>query len=333
MGSSVVSVGNQIQSVNARPKERMRQRNEDAKILIPLLAKRAYHLPRNNWCQDWIQYMRNNHPFFGICCHYRMHPLGMGQRVIILIGSIAFGLAITNVVALYFAFDRDDNYDDIVFSFEFGNATSIPEEYRHVEVTTGMMILWTFGSGVHSFFDLLIWSISTCSCCHPGGHLHCLGCMKNFGSYFVVGLVMVIVAFATFLVVWRAAQESHEQYLEEKERLGYGNDDTYPSWEEVRSVASFEFLVSYAVEVALALFVYYPFLGTVIFSGILGCGRLPFLGGRPLSVRNYKLRLEKERESASSQSLEGSGKKSRLGLRRTSTSTTLSSDNAFEHYP
>lgn len=39
--------------------------------LIPALAWRSYHLPGNSWCQDWMQYYKNNHPVFGICCHHK----------------------------------------------------------------------------------------------------------------------------------------------------------------------------------------------------------------------------------------------------------------------
>lgn len=42
----------------------------------------------------------------------------------------------------------------------------------------------------------------------------------------------------------------------------------------------FAFLIGYAVELTIALFLYYPFTSTVFFSGILGCGRIPILGGR-----------------------------------------------------
>lgn len=42
----------------------------------------------------------------------------------------------------------------------------------------------------------------------------------------------------------------------------------------------YAFLIGYAIELTIALFVYYPFTSTVFFSGILGCGKIPILGGR-----------------------------------------------------
>ncbi len=53
--------------------------------LISLLRRRSMHLPGNNWYQDWIQYIRNNHPLLGICLHHPLHPLRMGQRIYILL--------------------------------------------------------------------------------------------------------------------------------------------------------------------------------------------------------------------------------------------------------
>lgn len=47
----------------------------------------------------------------------------------------------------------------------------------------------------------------------------------------------------------------------------------------------YAFLIGYAVELAIALFIYYFLTSTVLFSGILGCGRIPILGGRPFELR------------------------------------------------
>eukprot|EP00984_Skeletonema_dohrnii_P027860 scaffold17549_cov67-Skeletonema_dohrnii-CCMP3373.AAC.1 len=50
------------------------------RTLVPKFAARAYHLPGNSVCADWLQYMLNNHPVIGICCHHRLHPLKTRQR-------------------------------------------------------------------------------------------------------------------------------------------------------------------------------------------------------------------------------------------------------------
>jgi hypothetical protein len=42
------------------------------------------------------------------------------------------------------------------------------------------------------------------------------------------------------------------------------------------------------VELVLALFVYYPLVGTILFSGVVVCGKIPVLGGRPYEVTVQK---------------------------------------------
>ena len=39
------------------------------------------------------------------------------------------------------------------------------------------------------------------------------------------------------------------------------------------------------MEVALSLAVWYPLMGALLFSGVLRCGKLPVLGGRPYEMR------------------------------------------------
>ena len=51
----------------------------------------------------------------------------------------------------------------------------------------------------------------------------------------------------------------------------------------------FHFLYGYGVELFASLFVFTPFIQTILFSGVLGCGRLPFIGGRPRTVRLNKI--------------------------------------------
>lgn len=111
---------------------------------------------------------------------------------------------------------------------------------------------------------------------------------------------MVVVALATLVVVWRAAEESRKEYEEEMEELGLDDDQAYPKWGEIRGVSSFSFLMGYAIEVAFALFLYFPLFGTVLFSGVLGCGRIPILGGRPLEVRREQKREQKKRANRGS---------------------------------
>jgi hypothetical protein len=269
----------------------------EADMIVPRLAARCYHLPGNNWCQDWIQYMRNNHPVLGMFCHHRLHPIRIGTRVVCLIGSIAFGLAATNFVFLYYAY-RHESLDDVAFTLHFENNTTLVEKKEATFVVThGMITLWTVGGALHSIFDLTIWYMSACACCLPGGFLSACGRFRKLGSYFVIVLVAALVAVASFIVVLRASVVSRKEALAKDEANGPNNDTV--DWGYITSLNSFSFLLGYLVELGLALYLWFPLSGTLLFSGVFGCGLLPFLGGRPSEIRKEercKLRdLELER--------------------------------------
>ena len=265
-------------------------------IIVSRLAARSYHLPGNNWCQDWVQYMLNNHPFLGIFCHHRLHPIGLGTRIVCLIGSIAFGLVATNCVFLYYAHIRK-NLDDVAFSIHLENNTTIIDAREAtITITHGMIALWTLGGILHSIFDLCLWHISACACCLPSGAFSSLGKYRTFGSYFVLITVAVLVAAASFVVVLRASVVSRQETVE-KVAESRQIDPSSVKWGHVSSFESFSFLVSYVVELTLAMLLYFPLVGTILFSGILGCACLPILGGRPVQVRKEQRRQLRELEN------------------------------------
>ncbi len=253
---------------------------------MPRFATRAYHLPGNGLCRDWFQYMLNNHPIIGICCHHRLHPLKTGQRFIILLGSFAFGVAITNVCYLWFISTGRDAKQEI-FSIDLNT-----QESAHYSVTAGLVMLVTVGSGLHTIFDRFVWSLSACRCCRAGGTFETSsvnsvrrGRCQDIGSYLVIFFVVLVIAAATFIVIVRAKMDG-----EETTAIPYIQDNNTTLTDIVQSVKDFEledfsFLKAYCIEFAVSLFLYYPLLDTVLFSGILGCYRLPILGGRPYEVR------------------------------------------------
>lgn len=111
-----------------------------------------------------------------------------------------------------------------------------------------------------------------------------------------------MLSLAIFLVLRRASQDATEQVYYQQEQYGDddvdaadgdGDDDFYVDWEQIDGASSFRFLAKYCVELLLAWFVYFPVIGTIMFSGVLGCGRLPVLGGRP---RDKRLVEEESRE-------------------------------------
>lgn len=147
--------------------------------LVPRLAKRAYHLEEgNSFWTDWVQYQKNTHPVFGICCHHRYHPIRFPQRLIILIGSISFGFALTNCIYLGLL---ENVAHEIPGLESVYNATgtvtenvvsAIQRRYGEFELTQNMIYLLTIGSFMHSTFDMLIWYLMACFCFRPGGCRH-----------------------------------------------------------------------------------------------------------------------------------------------------------------
>ena len=276
-------------------------------VIVPLLARRSYHLPGNTWWGDWCQWFGNNHIFFGICLHHKWHPLEWWERSLALTASISFGLVAIQVVYYYYTNPENAHYRDQVL-WSYGDSTTIA-------VTRGMVWLWTVGGVFHSLFDMLVWNIMACACCQPGGRFgknrlstRC----RDVGSYTLIPVILVLLAMAIYLVLLRASQEGDGQAEDNAnnnnnnqqngQNQGNNNNNNNYWWNggggatddavngvdvnQIQGLESFSFLQGYAMEVALAWCVYFPLLGTILFSGCLGCGgRLPLLGGRPRDIQ------------------------------------------------
>jgi hypothetical protein len=113
---------------------------------IAALKKRAFHLPKNKtWCEDWRQYMANNHPFFGIFLSPKMSPVGFGERIIGLTISLLIGITTTNIVMVWK--NLDDNMSEVLLSLEWS------EQSDSFELSLGLLILWAGMSCLHAVHD------------------------------------------------------------------------------------------------------------------------------------------------------------------------------------
>ena len=109
--------------------------------------------------------------------------------------------------------------------------------------------------------------------------------------------VLFTVGFCVMIVLLRVAINDQEQEDSNADDGGIDrgidillDDQLYLN---VENASQFTFLLTYLVEMVLALFVYYPIGGTMLFSGILACGfKIPLLGGRP-----YEMACEERRNS------------------------------------
>jgi hypothetical protein len=261
--------------------------------IIPLLLIRAYHLPKNNYLQDLRQYMCNNHPVFGIWLHHRYHPIQRMVRIISLIGSMLFGLAITNIIYLAFVFahtNYDKSYVEVHVDAETGKAI-VDNTVPALSVTNGNIALWTIGAALHASFDNLIWSLAACSCCSDRNNKlteQSLSRYRSTGVILVVLFVIVATALATFAVALRAAISSPDTNtgpVDTDTVKTYGLTDDNVQLFQVDGANDFEFIIAYLVELALNYFMYYPLVGTILFSGVLTCGRYGVLGGRPYEMK------------------------------------------------
>ena len=154
-----------------------------------------------------------------------------------------------------------------------------------------MPLLWTVGSAVHTMFNLLLWHLAACLCCRPGGFCESKACWTRIGRHLLTVFVILITAMAVLIVLMKVALDSLEvdaaAAAEEESGSGGINflvDDAIQQF-HIENRQEYQFLLGYVVELALSFFVYYPLVGSVLFSGVLGCGRLPLLGGRPAEVR------------------------------------------------
>ena len=205
------SVANDVQEICRRSKKLTPGEEYERKV-VPKLASRSYHLPGNGFWGDYSQYIRNNHPALGICCHSRLHPLKFKQRAVMLIASFACGISITNIIYLWFL-NNGWSDDEAVFSINYATRSSESETYT---VTNGLVALVTIGSATNAVFDRTIWSLSACGCCRPGGGFeHSSGrhCCADLGKQIVILLTLAIVCLSTLVVAIRASLD--EGYSEE----------------------------------------------------------------------------------------------------------------------
>jgi len=250
------------------------------------LASRAYHLPGYDWKQDWIQYIVNNHLLLGICCHHPLHPLNLGTRMLLLLGSFSYGVAVTNAISLLFLITGTTDEEEV---FTVNLVVKLPGQQSNPQafpVTMGILLLLTVGSGSHALFDHFLWNLNACGCCRS----------VRKGYYVLIFLVIaVVVAFSSCILVMSASMGGWPSC---------GQCDGL-DFKEIFNNQDYFFLTAYVLEFAISSLIYCPVLETVIFSGILGCcGRIPIIGGRPYEMRKESKMQPDEKSECQSQNEE-----------------------------
>jgi hypothetical protein len=171
-----------LKEINKLRKERnsFQADQEVREATIAALKKRAFHLPKNKtWCEDWRQYITNNHPFFGICLSPKMSPVGFGERIIGLTISLLIGITTTNIVMLWK--NLDDDMNEVPLLLEWS------EQSDSFEISLGLLILWAGISCLHAVHDALVW------------YLYCAKIKLGYllWLFLWIGAAVVISAFST----------------------------------------------------------------------------------------------------------------------------------------
>jgi len=113
---------------------------------------------------------------------------------------------------------------------------------------------------------------------------------QTVGIYVAVLVVLLAIGVATYFVLFRLEEDI-------KNQTDYETTNFEEFAEDIVGEAKFAFFVGYALELVFALFIFYFITSTVFFTGILGCGRLPILGGRPYEL--WKERVFSNRPTTS----------------------------------
>jgi hypothetical protein len=176
------------------------------------------------------------------------------------------------------------NYNESYYQVQINNGTLtgsdiIDQHITQVSVTNGMIALWTIGSALNALYDLTILTIAGCEC---KGRTN-----NKLRSYSILFLVVMAVTISTLAVLIRATVSSNQQQAKIAQTF---NLSYQPNAEAYR------FLISYSVELVMSLFVWYPIVGCLLFSGILGCQKLPIIGGRQAQIN--KLQEERSRTTS-----------------------------------
>lgn len=156
-----------------------------------------------------------------------------------------------------------------------------------IDVTVGSLCLLLFSGPLHVVFDLSIYFVQACPPCRANGlfdkylppaHQRC---WLWIGAHIAFLVTVAALSLAINVMLIRASIEDD------------GDDSDIAT-----SPQNYSFLLLYVLEVFVANFVVFPIGTFTMFSGVLGCGRIPGIGGRPFQVRKHQRMLEKQAKKA-----------------------------------
>jgi hypothetical protein len=152
---------------------------------------------------------------------------------------------------------------------------------------------------LHGCYDNTIWSLAAAigsasdsnAATESTGSERIRKFKRTLKAFLIILSVVIAIALATFAAALRAALDSQDVTVTELKTNGLNGETKEILSTTIDGSSDMEFLIAYIIELAMTFFVWYPLIGTVLFSGILGCGKYPIIGGRP-----YDLMLEQQPE-------------------------------------
>jgi hypothetical protein len=257
------------------------------------LARRAYHLPGNTYCEDYKMYMTNNHLIFGLFFYDKRSPVRIKHRVLILLGSLTFGLTITNVIFLWG--NKVFHDEEITSAFrdwatstfpKLNNGTTdtntiIDDASTRMKMYTGTQLtfLWTAGSGIHAAFDMTLWHMISCGYCWNLTSRQDCEMLGWVAAISIVMLMIIAMSVVAYFRIFPLTDDTVGMRVEEQMLLSLMDDEL-----EAVDLDDISFIWAFIIEFVVSLLIWTPFFMTTLFTGFLGCGRIPCFGGRPLEV-------------------------------------------------
>lgn len=284
---STASANNNSSTATSPPQlSRQEQKIQD------LLAEGTCHLPGNGWWQDWWMHLSNGHPLLSVCFQHRLNPVTKSMRFVQLLASVAMGLIITNI--LYIAFIHDNKQDELVSDITKQDAANMNwsglsehekaqiEKYTTVQLSAGMAFLWTVGSALQAIFDSSMFYVTTCACCKCDTSNPRMAKLKSVCNTVVVVGVIVVMAVASMSIILRANVEGGGEVKVTK----WNNQTDSFERETISNKDNYEFMLSFALELAFSWFVWFPIFDIIMFSGVLARWKCCIClgGGRPADL-------------------------------------------------
>jgi hypothetical protein len=245
---------------------------DEEKIMTQRLAMKAFHFPNHTYWQDWYMFLTNNHIWLGFCFAHHLHPFGRRERILNLVASLAFGLAATS--GLYLWYFNHEEQEDIAYISVFGM----------FNVTQGLVASAFFGGFCNTIFDFGIWILQVCPPCQPGSPW--ADKLSDHTKFFWLWMGSNVAYFMTFVAICLAISVC----LVRASVIADGSEEGYSD-----SINDYSFMGSFVLEVVVTQFIMFPIVAGLIFSGVLGCFVVPFFGGRPYQKKKMDRLLRKQR--------------------------------------